>query len=138
MSHPFCPLPHPLIPLRLFLSQHSALIAPLAPRSAAGNSWDVDLAEEGAASFQQQVQSLAETVKQMDSALQRRSKARATGSAAGSGAMSDSEKIALQISLDVKAFVAEIALLGVSPALVPSLALLEAEVERFLIVKAED
>jgi hypothetical protein len=49
-----------------------------------------------------------ETVKQMDSALQRRAKARQSSTAAATAAMSDSEKIALQVSLDVAAFGREV------------------------------
>ena len=67
----------------------------------------------------------------MDTALQRRSKARAgTNAGAGAGAMTDSEKIALQIALDVKAFGAEINALQIAPSSVSSFALLEAELEK--------
>ena len=46
----------------------------------------------------------------MDSALQRRSKLRATAStgAGGAPAMSDSDKISLQLLLDVRAYAAEV------------------------------
>lgn len=84
--------------------------------------------EDITASFLLQVQSLVETVKQMDSALQRRSKLRTGPSAAGgTGTMSDSDKIALQITLDVKAYGAEISGLSINTLDVPSFAKLEAE-----------
>lgn len=44
----------------------------------------------------------------MDSALQRRSKARQSSSSLPTATMSDSEKIALQVSLDVAAFGREV------------------------------
>lgn len=125
------PLKHYQIKNRLFCGQHGALIAPFAPRHAAGGSWDHELVEDVAANYLLQVQSLLETVKQMDTALQRRSKARAgTNAGAGAGAMTDSEKIALQIALDVKAFGAEINALQIAPSSVSSFALLEAELEK--------
>ena len=72
--------------------------------------------------FHQQIQALIETVKQMDSALQRRSKLRSTNAAptvasamgaAGSNSMTDYDKIALQIQLDVNAFGDELRSFGV-------------------------
>ena len=104
------------------------LVRPFAP-----SGWDAGVIEEVTANFLVQVQSLMETVKQMDSALQRRSKARSgptTGAGATSGALSDSDKIALQISLDVKSYGAEITALGVDIANIPSFAILEAEVDK--------
>ena len=75
-----------------------------------------------------QVQALMETVRQMDSALQRRSKLR---NAAPTGTnMSDSDKISLQLYLDVKAYTDAVSVLsplsGAAP--VPSLTSLLAEV----------
>lgn len=89
----------------------------------------MDLVEDVTSSFLLHVQSLMETVKQMDTALQRRSKLRAGANSAGAG-MSDSDKISLQISLDVKAYGAEIASMGIPLGAIPSFALLESEVEK--------
>jgi len=101
---------------------------PFAATGTGAAGWEVALVEDITASFLLQVQSLVETVKQMDSALQRRSKLRTGPSAAGgAGAMSDSDKIALQITLDVKAYGAEISGLNISLQDVPSFAKLEAE-----------
>lgn len=66
--------------------------------------------ESVTSAYCQQVQELMETAKQMDNALQRRSKLRASsaqgtpGSGGNSSIMTDSEKIALQMLLDVKKF----------------------------------
>ena len=68
-------------------------------------SWRVNLAEEVLACYAEQVHLLIDTGKQMDTALQRRSKIRhAPNSSSGTAAMSDYEKIALQIQLDVDTF----------------------------------
>jgi len=85
---------------------------------------DFDLVEDITSYFSQQVQSLVDTVKQMDTALQRRSKAQrstaASGPATGS-AMTDSEKIYLQISFDVSAFGEEVRkTLNLDPNSIPS------------------
>lgn len=98
-----------VLPLRSFLAQHNKLIQPFAPQG----EWSANLLEDIASSFLIQVQSLMETVKQMDNALQRRSKIRTAG--ANTNSMTDSDKIALQVSLDVKAFGYELKSLGVEP-----------------------
>lgn len=68
--------------------------------------------------FLLQVQGIMETVKQMDNALQRRSKLRqaAQSTPGGTNIMSDSEKITLQLLLDAKALGQEISSLGVAAA----------------------
>ena len=59
------------------------------------------------------------TVRQMDSALQRRSNKSTTpgtkGARGGTAAMTDSEKIQLQLLLDVRAYGDELRALGVDP-----------------------
>lgn len=78
-------------------------------------SWLERLIEEVCASFREQVLALMETVKQMDTALQRRSKLRQNppGSTSSGIGLSDSEKITLQIILDVAAFGKDIVRCGV-------------------------
>lgn len=98
-----------VLPLRSFLAQHKNLIQPFAPQG----EWSSNLLEDITSNFLVQVQSLMETVKQMDNALQRRSKIRTAG--ANTNAMTDSDKISLQVSLDVKAFGLELKSLGVEP-----------------------
>lgn len=73
-----------------------------------------------------QVQALMETVKQMDSALQRRSKLR-TAAPAGSS-MADSDKIAQQLFLDVRAFSEVVRALTPAEDSIPSYEALLAEV----------
>ena len=93
--------------------------------TSAGSSqlhWKIEVIEDVTASFCEQVRGLSDTVKQMDSALQRRSKLRTTG-ASNTGSttpLSDSEKIALQVVLDIQAFGKEIQLVDVDSSLVPS------------------
>ncbi len=94
--------------------------------------WDLDLVEDVTIYFYQQVQSLMETVKQRDTALQRRTKARhvsstisgASGVSSTSGiptTMTDSEKISLQVSLDVTAYGQEISsTLSIDPNVIAS------------------
>ena len=65
-------------------------------------SWEVGVLEDITAGYLMQVQALMETVKQMDSALQRRSKLR-TAVPTGNN-MADSDKISLQLFLDVRAY----------------------------------
>jgi hypothetical protein len=86
------------------LENNEHLFKSFAPRS----EWEPDLLEDITATYLLQVQSLMETVKQMDSALQRRSKIRNT-----SGAMLiDSDKISLQVFLDVTSYGHELNLIG--------------------------
>jgi hypothetical protein len=64
--------------------------------------------------FHDQVLSLLATVKQMDSALQRRAiKPRSALGGDTSSSLSDSEKIALQLKLDVERYGMEITQLGI-------------------------
>ena len=72
------------------------------------NDWLFDIIEDITSHFLIQVQSLMETVKQMDSALQRRTKANTKTINSSIGMISDSEKIAMQVDLDVKSFGQEI------------------------------
>lgn len=114
---------------RRFLQQHSTLAAKLSATSTAAvaegqnsaglQAWLLGLVQEVTLSFGEQVAALIDTVKQMDSTLQRRSKLQAqgaAGSAGGSANMSDSEKIALQIKLDIEAYGREIASIDLDPA----------------------
>lgn len=119
-------------PLRSFLERYGSLISAFA--SSSSSRWDVELVEDVTCHFISQVQSLMETVKQMDSALQRRSKLR-TGTAGSTSTsvpsnsnLTDSEKISLQVYLDVKEFAEEIKKIGVDPADVKSYAVLLNEV----------
>ena len=99
-----------LAPLRKFLGRFSSVVGRVLSATAAGApaeealaAWQRALVEDVSSSFSEQVSALIETVKQMDSTLQRRSKLQQT-SAASTAAMSDSEKIALQIKLDIEAY----------------------------------
>jgi hypothetical protein len=68
--------------------------------------WKLEVIEDVSTSFLEQLRQLIETVRQMETALQRRSKLRTTTggvAASASGmALTDSEKISLQIRLDVE------------------------------------
>jgi hypothetical protein len=110
-----------LQPLRQFLDRHGALLASFrvtsGDRDATSSVADfaVRVLEDVTTAFLQQVQGLLETVKQMDSALQRRSKLRTAGAAggpAGGSSMADSDKISLQLYLDVKAYGGAVCALG--------------------------
>ena len=97
--------------------------------------------EDVTAGYLMQVQALMETVKQMDSALQRRSKLR-TAAPVGTN-MADSDKISLQLYLDVHAYGHAVSALCPSgdpvSSYVPSYSLLVAEVapaERLLDAKS--
>lgn len=95
-----------LSPVRDFIDNHSMLIPPSIP-----SSWVIDCVESVTMGYLQEVKLLMETAKQMDTALQRRSKLRSTntgntaeGGSVGDGKLGDSEKISLQILLDVLAY----------------------------------
>jgi len=120
-----------LAPLRKFLAQFAAVVERLTDKAAekaeksstststpskkaptavavAGkglglSQWKVALLGEVSQAFAEQVSALIETVKQMDNTLQRRSKLQSTANSS-TASMSDSEKIALQIKLDIEAF----------------------------------
>lgn len=78
-------------------------------------AWLGRVVEEVSGSFVEQVSALIETVKQMDSTLQRRNKQQASAQPEKGATMTDSEKIALQIKLDIEAFGKDIAALGLNP-----------------------
>ena len=112
---------------RNFLKRHRTLPDHLVG-TADGCRWEVAVLEDVTAEYLMQVQALMETVRQMDSALQRRSKLR---NAAPTGTnMSDSDKISLQLYLDVKAYTEAVSALsplsGAAP--VPSFTSLLSEV----------
>ena len=89
-----------LQPLGRFMEQYSVLAPP-----EVGQNWALEVADAVAKSFLDQVLNLLETVTQMDNALQRRSKLSKDGG--GKGKMRDSDKILLQLWLDVRDFVSE-------------------------------
>lgn len=114
-----------LTPLKTFISRYgssTANISPRGPSSTCAAGWDGDLVEDITAAFLFNVNAVLDTARQMDSALARRSKA--TGAGAATTA-SDSDKIHIQLALDVRAYEAAISALGVTPALIPSLAVLK-------------
>lgn len=74
-------------------------------------TWRVDLIEDVSSNYYEQLKALMETVKQMDSALMRRSKMRAgtaTNASGAGGNMSDSEKIYLQVQKNLLPFLKSI------------------------------
>eukprot|EP01041_Mallomonas_annulata_P005055 gene5055-10123_t len=94
------------------------------------NTWEKELAEKVTAHFLQLVAGLIDTVRQMDNALQRRNRtATAMKQKAANAPMSDSEKIQLQVLLDVKAYGLELTTVGLSPETSPAYKALLAEVE---------
>ena len=80
--------------------------------------WCTEVAELVAAAMQDQVTSLLDTVKSMDSALQRRAKIRTT--TGGDGVLTDSDKIAMQLRLDIQAFGEEMKTLKITPSAIAS------------------
>jgi len=98
-----------LQPYKSFLERNEEKFTAFAPKQ----DWRDEVLEDVTANFLQQVQGLMDTVRQMDSALQRRSKLRST-SGSGASTMADSDKISLQVYLDVKAYGAELSALGVN------------------------
>ena len=98
-------------PLNQFLSQHRELIPLLAaaPGEKATDGvqrWTQELAEEVTQSFVEQLSQVIESEKQLSKSLQGRSRVQpssSTSSGATAG-LTDAEKIALQIRLDVEAF----------------------------------
>lgn len=76
---------------------------------ASNRLWQGYIVEDVTASYLQQVQSLVETARQMDSVFMKRSKAAASSAPKSGGAsLSDSEKIALQMIFDINAFEQEV------------------------------
>ena len=100
-------------------------------------SWLPNVVTAVSDSYLQVIQTLMETVRQMDTALQRRSKLRANTpqqAVASTASMSDSEKITLQLYLDMTALCDEIR--GWQIALPPAFAVLSeelADAERFVV-----
>lgn len=80
-----------------------------------GSAWQTGIVEDITAAYLQQVQSLVETARQMDSVFMKRSKgAAANANASSKSTLSDSEKIALQMIFDINAFEEEIKNVGIS------------------------
>jgi len=90
-------------------------------------NWQASIVEDVTSHYLEQVKALMETVKQMDSTLMRRSKIRPTAASssatgnAGSSNLSDSEKIYLQVTLDIDAYGREVEQLGVDASLLKEL-----------------
>ena len=118
------------MPFRSFVERRGSLTSTFAgPADNFGlccASWEESVLEEITAGYLMQVQALMETVKQMDSALQRRSKLRTAASTITN--MSDSDKISLQLFLDVRAYGEVAYALGPKGMSMPSYTLLMAEV----------
>lgn len=98
-------------------------------------SWQADVVEDISAAYLVQVQSLVDTAKQMDSVFSKRSKPASAGiSTAGptksTSSISDSEKIALQMIFDIRAFATEIQSVGIQEptSAAPSYALMCAQI----------
>ena len=107
--------------------------------TAEGVRWEAGVLEDVTAGYLMQVQALMETVKQMDSALQRRSKLRTAAAASTSINMADSDKIAVQLFLDVKAYGEAVDSLNKQGDSIPSFAALLAEIapaEKLLLDRA--
>jgi hypothetical protein len=112
---------------RLFLEKYGENVSKkLPPNSVDLVGWSRAIVEHVTSSYTQQVQELMETAQQMDTALQRRSKLRSTPAQGTPGAvnaasMTDSEKIALQMLLDVQHFGAIVRdVCGIDPMELPS------------------
>lgn len=82
--------------------------------------WQLHVVEAVTLTFCEQVRLLMETVRQMDSALLRRSKMRTTAAASSNTGMGDSQKISLQLTLDVEAYGAQVKGFGINPTDLPS------------------
>jgi hypothetical protein len=122
---------------REFLQKHIGDVTFLISTSAASaatsaGQWQAEIVEDVTVVYVQQVQALIETAKQMDSALMRRAKSSSATSAGSGGAagMTDSEKIALQMILDIGAFEAEVRAVGIrDPRSLPACASLYALID---------
>lgn len=110
---------------RTFLDRNKTL-PPSFVATVDGSRWEVGVLEDVTAGYLMQVQALMETVKQMDSALERRSKLRAA--APVSTNMADSDKIAQQLFLDVRAYSEVVRALTPTGGFIPSYEALLAEV----------
>jgi hypothetical protein len=109
-------------PIKTFRERFGVVLCMVCGGASGVESWYFGLLEEVALSFLQQVQQLMDTVRMMDSALQRRSKVTSAGVSGSStnANMTDSEKIALQVQLDVLAFGVDVSSLGVDANELPS------------------
>jgi hypothetical protein len=106
-----------LLPLREFLSTYEPIREELG--ASWQQTWEEEIIEAVTACYCEQVRLLMETVRQMDSALLRRSKMRTTS--ASGDKMTDSTKISLQLSLDVEAYGVQIQIdFGFDPLRLPS------------------
>lgn len=95
----------------LLLSSHLQSSTSTESAAASFVQMKLEIVETIVVAFQEQVNSLMETVKQMDTALQRRTiKTKVNESASQ---LSDVEKISLQVKLDVIAFGEEVKSVGV-------------------------
>jgi Domain of unknown function (DUF3510) len=114
---------HSPVHLRSFLDRHGSLASTFAADSSNGGiSWEANVLEEVTSEYVKEVKDLMETVKKMDSALQRRSK---ISSATPLGTnMADSDKISLQLFLDVRAYGQAVGVLCPGGGLVPSYSVL--------------
>ncbi len=87
--------------------------------SSSSIQWKEELVTQITVAMHEQVSSLLETVKQTDSALQRRAKIRSTAASnsttEGTNNMTDSDKIFLQVKLDVIGYGEEMKSLGIDP-----------------------
>ncbi len=95
-----------LAPYKTFVEKNKEMISAFAPTEA----WSPAVVNEINASYLLQIQSLMETVVQMETDIKRRLKVTTTATTT----MTDSEKIALQLRLDIKAYGSELEALGLS------------------------
>jgi hypothetical protein len=87
-------------------------VSPAAAGGTPSGQWQSDIVEDVTSVYVQQVQALIETAKQMDSALMRRAKS-SSATSSGAAGMTDSEKIALQMIIDIGAFETEVRAVGI-------------------------
>ena len=107
-------------PLKKFLDKFAASAEETA--AATRERWLTQVAELITSQFLQRVQALIETVRSMDVALNKRAKMKPSAAAGGNAStMSDSEKILLQLYLDVQSYYAQIAEIGAVSSDIPSL-----------------
>ena len=104
-----------LNPLRDFLGRYESSLVNFFPRGV----WDIEIIKEVNISFTFYLKSVIETVKNMDSTLQRR--ARNTQK----GGLSDSEKIMMQLKWDVKAYKTSISALNIDLGKVDNVSMLD-------------
>ena len=113
-----------LEPLKVFASKYSTAAGLCSASSS--RVWMAGVIEAICVVFRARVQSLIDTVKSMDAALNKRS---GRPKATNPGGMSDSEKILLQLLLDVQVFATLAAGMDVPVELIPSYAALLSEVQ---------